>query len=185
MSDAIAARAEQHREYLRLLARMQLSPHLAGKIDISGVVQQTVWEATEAAQPVGEDREWLAWLRRLLANNLRDEIRKVSAARRDVRREKSLEAALDASSARVEAWLVSQQSSPSKRAIRGEELNRLAAAMSKLPEDQRLAIELHHLQGLPLKAVAEQLARSKEAVASLLYRSLKRLKKKMDPDGGE
>ncbi len=180
MSDAIAARAEQHREYLQLLARMQISPHLAGKIDISGVVQQTVWEATQAAQPDGEDREWLAWLRRLLANNLRDEIRKVFADRRDVRREKSLEVALDASSVRVEAWLVSQQSSPSKRAIRGEELNRLAAAMSKLPEDQRLAIELHHLQGLPLNTVAEQLERSKEAVASLLYRALKRLKKQLD-----
>ena len=80
MSDAKAVRAEQHREYLRLLARMQVAPHLAGKNDISGVVQQTVWDATEAAQPAGEDREWLAWLRRLLANNLRDEIRKVSAA---------------------------------------------------------------------------------------------------------
>lgn len=185
MPDSTANRAEKHRDYLRLLARMQVSPQLAGKIDISGVVQQTVWEATEAVQPSGEDREWLAWLRRLLANNLRDEIRKVSAARRDVRREKSLEAALDVSSARVEAWLVSQQSSPSKRAIRGEELNRLAAALANLAEDQRLAIELHHLEGLPLKTVSERLGRSKEAVASLLYRALKQLKKQLEPDGGD
>jgi RNA polymerase sigma-70 factor (ECF subfamily) len=185
MSDAKARRVEQHREYLQLLASMQVAPHLAGKIDLSGVVQQTVWEATQAAQPGGEDRQWLAWLRRLLANNLRDEIRKVSAARRDVRREQSLEAALDASSARVEALLVSQASSPSKHAVRGERLNRLAVAMSELPDDQRVAIELHHLQGLPLSVAADQLGRSKEAVASLLYRALKRLKKQLHADEGE
>jgi RNA polymerase sigma-70 factor (ECF subfamily) len=57
--------------------------------------------------------------------------------------------------------------------------------MSGLPDDQRVAIELHHLQGLPLSVAADQLGRSKEAVASLLYRALKRLKKQLDADEGE
>jgi RNA polymerase sigma-70 factor (ECF subfamily) len=57
--------------------------------------------------------------------------------------------------------------------------------MSELPDDQRVAIELHHLQGLPLSVAADQLGRSKEAVASLLYRALKRLKKQLDADEGE
>lgn len=181
MTDAITRRLEQHREYLRLLAGMQLSAEMALKIDISGVVQQTLWEASTAAPPDGEEQQWLAWLRRLLANNLRDEIRRAKAARRDVRREKSLEAALDASSNRIEAWLVSQRSSPSQGAIRGEELNRLAAAMANLANDQRLAIELHHFEGLPLAEVSKRLGRSTEAVASLLYRALKKLKKQLTP----
>lgn len=175
-------RAEQYRDYLRLLARLQIAPALASKIDVSGIVQQTIWEATQTPPAGMDDREWLKWLRRLLANNLRDEIRKLKAARRDVRRERSLQEALDASSTHLEGWLRSQQSTPSQRAIRAEELNRLATALSDLPDDQLHAIELHHLRGLPLQAVAEQIGRSKEAVASLLYRAMKNLKTQLAPD---
>ena len=175
-------RAEQYRDYLRLLARLQIAPALVSKIDVSGIVQQTIWEATQTPHAGLNDREWLRWLRHLLANNLRDEIRKLKAARRDFRRERSLHEALDASSAHLEIWLRSQQSTPSQKAIRAEELNRLAIALSDLPDDQLHAIELHHLQGLPLQSVAERLGRSKEAVASLLYRAMKNLKTQLAPD---
>ena len=174
---------EEHRSYLLLLARMQLAPALKAKVDLSGVVQQTLLEAGAAVPrlPISsETSEVCAWLRRLLANNLRDEIRKQTAARRDVRRETSLETALDASSARIGAFLGSQHSSPSQRAVRGEELARLANALAALPDDQRQAIEAHHLQGRPLAEVAEELGRTKEAVAALLYRALKRLREQLD-----
>ena len=171
------------REYLLLLARMQLSSNLAGKVDLSGVVQQTLWEAVETSPP--DDGERLLWLRRLLTNNLRDEIRKVTAQRRDVRRETSLELTMDLSSSRVESFLEHQSPSPSQKVIRADELTRLALALSELAEDQRTAIELHHLQGLPLAEVAQQIGRTKEAAASLLYRAIKRLRQSLDIERGE
>lgn len=169
--------AERYRDYLHLLARMQVAPALVGKIDLSGIVQQTLWEAARGDSTGKSDAELLPWLRQILANNLRDEFRRWSAMRRDVRREQSLEAALEQSSAKLAEWVGSQQSSPSQRAARNEDLTRLAAALATLPEDQRIAVELHHLQGLSLSQVAAQLGRSSEAVASLLYRALQRLKK--------
>jgi RNA polymerase sigma-70 factor, ECF subfamily len=169
---------ERHREYLHLLARLHLDARLRGKIDLSGVVQQTLLEAHQARQRGGAERDLppTVWLRRILANNLTDEVRKATASVRDVERERSL----DASSARIAQWLHADQSSPSERAEREEELSRLAAALSQLPEDQRTAVELHHLQGLPLADVAAQLDRTKGATAALLFRGLKKLRQRLE-----
>jgi RNA polymerase sigma-70 factor (ECF subfamily) len=169
---------ERYRDYLHLLARLRLDPRLRGKVDLSGVVQQTLLEAYQAwpQSPAAGLEPPTAWLRRILANNLTDEARKLTAAVRNVERERSLEQALDASSARIGAWLAAEQSSPSQRAIREEEMSQLAAALAQLPDDQRTAVELHHLQGLPLAEVAAQLDRTKGATAALLFRGLKKLR---------
>jgi RNA polymerase sigma-70 factor (ECF subfamily) len=52
----------------------------------------------------------------------------------------------------------------------------LAEALLQLAEDQRRAIELHHLQGLSLANAGERLGRSREAVAGLVFRGLKNLR---------
>ena len=99
--------------------------------------------------------EEAAWLRSILGNQLVDDLRKTQQQKRDVSLEISLEADLDASSSRLEAWLSDAGSSPSQRAERHEELLLLADALMELPEDQRLAVELHHLNGLSVNDVAE------------------------------
>lgn len=169
---------ERYRDYLALLARMQVDPRLQGKIDVSGVVQQTLLEAHQALpqfQQEGGDRR-AAWLRRILANNLADEVRKLHTGKRDLGRERSLEAALDASSSRIEAWLIAEQSSPSQQAERNEQLAQLAEALAKLPDAQREALVLHHWHDWTLTQVAEQMGRTPAAVAGLLKRGLQQLR---------
>jgi RNA polymerase sigma-70 factor (ECF subfamily) len=175
---------ERYRDYLLLLARLHVDARLCGKIDLSGVVQQTLLEAHQARHDGKADpAPATAWLRRVLANNLTDEVRKLTAAVRDVERERSLDQALDASSARIAAWLQADQSSPSCHAQREEELARLAAALARLPDDQRTAVELHHLQGQPLAVVAAELGRGKGATAALLFRALKKLRQLLSEGG--
>ena len=175
--EALADRLERFRAYLQLLARLHLDPRLKGKVDLSGVVQQTLWEGHRAlGSSPGGDAQLAALLRRLLANNLADEVRKCYADKRDVNRERSLDAALEASSARLEAFLTADQSSPDERAERNEELLRLAAALDRLPEAQRQAVELHYLRGWRLEEIAGHLGRGKSAVAGLLHRALDNLR---------
>jgi RNA polymerase sigma-70 factor (ECF subfamily) len=169
---------EHFREYLSLLARLQLHPRLQGKVDLSGIVQQTLLEAHLAMstfQHLNEDQQ-SAWLRTALANNLTDEVRKLGTAMRDLKRERSLEAALEESSARLEGWLAADQSSPSQQAIRNERLLHLAHALAQLPEDQRRAVELHHLRGYPVAEVSREMDRSPGATGALLARGLKKLR---------
>jgi RNA polymerase sigma-70 factor, ECF subfamily len=168
---------DNFREYLRLLARLQLSARLAGKIDLSGVVQQTLLEAYQAREdfPSGGARQ-AAWLRRALANNLTDEIRRLESRGKERVQEQSLEQALEASSARMEAWLAREESTPGRGAVHGEQLSRLAEALLGLSDDQRVAVELHHLQGLSLADVGQRLGRSREAIAGLVFRGLKNLR---------
>jgi RNA polymerase sigma-70 factor (ECF subfamily) len=169
---------EQFRDYLNLLARMQLEPALRGKVDLSGVVQQTLLEAHQAWEQFRElnEAQRTAWLRKALAHNLADEIRGVRRQKHDARRERSLEAAVEESAARLEASLAGEQTSPSGQAVRKEEALRLAQALAQLPEAQREVVVLHHLQKQPLSAVAAHLGRSKLAVGGLLHRGLKKLR---------
>lgn len=169
---------ERFRSYLHLLARMQMEPRFQGKLDLSGVVQQTLWEAyQDRGRFQGQsEAQQAAWLRTILANNLTDEVRKLGAGARDVMRERSLEAALEDSSSRIEAWLAAEQTPPSQRAMRNERSFRLAEALGELAEDQRRAVELHHLHGYSLAEVADHMKRTKASVASLLFRGLEKLR---------
>ena len=170
------------REYLSLLARLHLDPQLQGKLDLSGVVQQTLLEAHQAWRQLGgrSAAEQAGWLRRALANNLADEVRKLRAAKRNVGRERSLQEALEQSSARLEAWLAAEGTGPSRQVARHEQALRLAEALTRLPDSQRQAVELRHLKGLSLAETAAVLRCSRAAVVGLLSRGVKRLRELLD-----
>jgi RNA polymerase sigma-70 factor (ECF subfamily) len=174
-----AADWERFRGFLALLVRVRSEPHWQGKIDLSGVVQQTLLEAFQAGDQLAgaNDHQKAGWLKKVLANNLNDEIRKLTTARRDARRERSLEAALDESVSQMEQLLPpAGQPTPSQEAVRGERLLQLTQALSALPEMQRRVIEMHHLRGQPLADVAAALDLTRPAVAGLLHRGLKKLR---------
>lgn len=172
---------EGFRDYLLVMARMHVKPPLLGKVDPSGVVQQTLLDAHQASDRLRTDNvhELTGWLRKTLAANLADAVRWYFAAKRDARRERSLQDALCDCSAPLDGWVAAEQSSPSGRLMREEELLRVGRVLQQLPEDQRIVLELHYLEGQSLKELSERLGVSSQAVAGLLYRGMKKLRARL------
>lgn len=170
---------ERYRKYLDLLARLQVDRRLQGKVDLSGIVQQTLLEAYRMLPrfQAKTQQDMAAWLRQILAHNLADEVRKLRTAKRDARRERSLEAALEESSARLGMWLAAEQSTPSQQAQRAEQALRVADALASLPDAQREALELQHWHGWSVAQIAEHMGKSRSAVAGLIKRGLEQLRR--------
>jgi RNA polymerase sigma-70 factor (ECF subfamily) len=173
----------QLRPLLRVEARMlHLDPRLRRRFDYSDLVHETVLRAQQA---LGDFRgtsqeEMLRWLRKILLNQLRDQVRREHTQKHDVAREQSLNAAAADSSVRLELFLAAASASPSQKLERQQFVLRLAsaldAALEQLPEAQRDAIVLNKLQGLPIKEIARRLERTVKAVRLLLYHGLRRLR---------
>ena len=165
---------ESLRPYLCVLARMHLDRRLWAKLDPEDLVQATFQEALEHwDQFLGNGHlELKGWLRQMLLHNLWDALRHFQQQKCDV----GLERSLDHSSSRLMQSLAAEQSTPSQRAVKNEQLQRLAEALLLLTADQQEAVILHHLHAMKLAEVAAQLARSMEATAGLVHRGLKKLK---------
>lgn len=172
---------ERYRNYLRLLARVQVGARPAGKLDASDLVQQTLLEAYQRREQFrgGSDGERAAWLRTILARNVADAMRAQGRQKRDASRERSLEHELAQSSVRLGEWLAADGPTPSEHAQRHEQAVHLADALSRLPVDQREALVLHYWQGFSLAEVSARLERTTGSVAGLLKRGLKNLREQL------
>ena len=172
---------EPFRKYLHLLAELHLDRRLRGKLDASDVVQQTMLRAYSALVDVRDARPevLVAWLRKILARTLADAVKHHERDKRDVGLERSLEAELDRSASGFAAWLAADQTSPSGRAERNEELLRMVEALAELPEAMREVVVLKHCQGWTLPQIAERTGRTVPSVASLLRRGLGELRQRM------
>jgi RNA polymerase sigma-70 factor (ECF subfamily) len=176
---ALGQLLELYRSYLTLLARLQITRRLQGKVDAADLVQETFLKAhRHFAQFRGlTEGELVSWLRQILASTLANLVRHYySAQRRDVRLERELADDLNQSSRVLDRGLLAKQSSPSQRAARREQAVLLADALGHLPEDYREVVILRQLQGFSFPEVARSMNRSVDSVKKLWARALAQLR---------
>jgi RNA polymerase sigma-70 factor (ECF subfamily) len=183
MAEDPAGVLEPFRKYLTVLAGLHLDRRLRGKLDASDVVQQTMLRAYSALGGLRqrEPEVLAAWLRSVLASTLADAVKHFERDKRDVGLERSLHDDLDRSASGLASWLAADQTSPSGRAERNEELLRLVGALADLPELMREVVVLKHCQGWTLRQISDRTGRSVPAVASLLRRGLAELRDRLRP----
>jgi RNA polymerase sigma-70 factor (ECF subfamily) len=173
---------ETYRAYLDLLARVELGRRLRTKVDTSDIVQETFLEAHRNFGTFrgGQEREFVAWLRGILAAKIANLVRHyVGTQGRDVRREQGLQITLDHSSQALDRGLFALQSTPSQQVARREQGVLLAEGLARLPEEYREVLVLRHLEELTFPEVAQRMDRSIDSVQKLWVRGLARLRQLM------
>ena len=165
------------RSYLGFVARSQVETWLQAKVDASDVVQQTMLEAHRDFEKFQgrSEKEWLAWLKRILHHNAADFVRQYrGTAKRQARREVSFRDA-DDSLARGAPEPAAPDRTPSQEFLLLDNELRVSAALAELPEDYQEVVVLRNLQRLPFNEVAERMGRSRPAVQMLWMRAIRKL----------
>lgn len=177
-SNALGMLLDGYRNYLRLLARMQLSRMLQVRISPSDLAQESILTARTAFGGFrgSTEPQLLGWLRKILATELIDATRFHSAKRRDIGQEQRLDDAIEQSSVDMGLVVTAPISSPSQAAIRRERSILLAEALDRLPADYSEVIVQKHLESRSFPEIAERMDRSVASVKSIWTRAMTKLR---------
>jgi RNA polymerase sigma-70 factor (ECF subfamily) len=179
--NALGDLTQLYRNYLQILARVQIDRHLRRRLSPSDLVQETLVKACRNFQQFQgkSEKELLAWLRTILINALRSAVEhEFKAGKRNLRREVSLHDALaDLANSvnQLDQALVCQGPSPSNQAARRELAAVMADQIAALPADYRDVLVLRNLEGIAFDEIAQRMNRSVGAVRVLWLRALRRL----------
>jgi RNA polymerase sigma-70 factor (ECF subfamily) len=179
--EALGRMLEACRGYLQRIAGEELDPGLQAKGSASDLVQETLLEACrDFAQFRGESgQQLLAWLRRLLLNNLSNFTRRYrDTAKRHARAEVPLDPG--DSSTNWAATLSAGDSTPSAQAVAGEQAQALQRALQRLPDDYRQVLLLRYQSELPFEEVGRVMGRSANAAEKLWLRAIERLRHELE-----
>jgi len=179
--EALGLLLDAHRTALHRRAEVRLQGRLAVRVDASDIIQQAFLEAYRSfPQFAGQDeRELVVWLQSILDHNVANAVRDHTLLqKRTVRRERSMDDSQGGGTP-LKQDLDAGFSTPSQKAMRGEEAERLTQALAALPEDQREAVRLRHLEGWPLADIARHMDRTPAATAGLIKRGMQALRRQL------
>jgi RNA polymerase sigma-70 factor (ECF subfamily) len=148
-SDSLGRLLETCRNYLLLVAQQEMHPDLHAKIGASDLVQDTFLEAQRdfGLFDGQTEAELLAWLRRILLNNLANVARQY---RNTDKRRLDREVPLDGESGDGRLLnLADAGDSPSADASAREQAERIRRALDQLPEHYRQVIQWRNYDRLP------------------------------------
>jgi RNA polymerase sigma-70 factor (ECF subfamily) len=180
-AEVLGRALESCRDYLLLIASRGVDAELNAKGGASDLVQETLLGAyRDFARFHGQSREeLLAWLCKILQNNLAVFRRRYRGARkRLVSREVSIGATSDGGACER---LPSDTQTPSAHAARREQATALTAALERIPGDYRRVVVWYQYERLTFEEIGRRLDRTAEAARKLWSRALVRLTEELGP----
>ncbi|HJZ54467.1 MAG TPA: sigma-70 family RNA polymerase sigma factor [Gemmataceae bacterium] len=176
--EALGEALEACRLYLLGVADRELDPALKPKGGASDLVQETFLEAQRDFAGFGGDSEaeLLAWLRRLLLNNLANFARHY---RQTDKRRLDREVGLDPGGASGCPGVADDTPSPSGRLMADERAEEVRRAVERLPEEYRRVLTLRYQEDRPFEEIGKLMGRTSNAVRKLWARAVERLEQEL------
>lgn len=180
--EALGEILESCRNYLLLIAEKELGPGLRAKGGASDLVQETFLDAQRDFDHFHGtcEEELLAWLRRLLANNLTNFARRFrGTGKRQIGREVPLDVGT-ATQPRGERF-PGPTPTPGDQLIAQEQAQAVWQALDRLPPDYREVLLLRCRDGHSFDEIGRRTNRSRNAAQKLWARALERLHLDLEP----
>lgn len=173
---ALAEFVEANRSALIAFIRSRTGAHLAKKVEPDDILQEASMEGLRSLEKTPlENWDPLHWLFQICERKIIDAHRRYFESQK---RAASREAELPEGSAAgigLANLLAASMTTPSEAFSRDQRQLRVLAALDTLPEEQREALRLRYLVGLPSKEIAQKLGKTDGAVRVMLSRSLAKL----------
>ena len=170
--DALSRALEQYRRRLSVLVHFKLSPRAREFSDVEDVVQEVYLRAFRDLgrfqyQSPGSFLRWLSAIAdHVIVDRVRYRGRERRAGDEVPFRSASNPLGPEAADTRTPSRLFAQQ----------EGMDRLLARLDALPDAYRDAIVMAKIEGLSTAEMAERMGKSREAVALLVFRAVKRFR---------
>jgi RNA polymerase sigma-70 factor (ECF subfamily) len=167
-----------HFDALHRHVSARISPDVQALIRSEDVIQQTF---VRAAQAIGSfvprhDAALGGWLTTIADNLVRDAQKRRGRERRLAMTEPAENGGESGYRPAGLDQLAGMETSPSRRAQRGEAARHLQAALGALPDDQREVLRRRYLLEQSLDQIAEATGRTQDAVRGLCFRARKNLR---------
>lgn len=159
------------------IVRMRMGRELRSKQESMDIVQDAFISALRSLDNFTYQNEgdFLRWLSKIVENRIRDNIGKLHANKRDVRKEIPLNNTSATQDTFAGTFEPIDNTTPSLILSNGEGLNKLEKAIGELKPEYREVIILTKIEGLSHKEVGEKLDKSPDAVRMLLARAMSAL----------
>ncbi|NOZ40727.1 MAG: sigma-70 family RNA polymerase sigma factor [Planctomycetes bacterium] len=172
---ALVTFLQTNEQPLLAFIRSRIGTQLKRKIEPEDILQDA---SMEAVRVLGQTdlSSWdpLHWMFQLCERKIIDAHRRHFASqKRDASREAALPAGSEA--AGLANLLAASMTTPSQAFSRDQRQLRTMAALETLPDDQREALRLRYLVGLPSKEIAKKFGKSDGAMRVMISRALSRL----------
>lgn len=162
-------------ERVRRIIRLRMGKELRSRLESMDMVQDVLMCAFRDFEDFSytSEGDLLRWLGKIAENRIRDNLDKLHADKRDIRKEIPLQD--DASTSRddhVRVFEPARNTTPSVILSKKEELDKLEKAIDKLKPEYREVIVMAKIDGLSYKEIGSRLGKSADAAGHLLLRAM-------------
>ena len=175
---AVADLLTQYRERLERMLDFRLNPRLRSRVDPADVLQEAY---IEIARRIGDylarpEVSFYVWARQITLQTLIGVQRRHFGQKRDAHQEVELpENSSDATSYSLAQALCAQNTTPSRAALRAEEIEQLHSALATMDQTDQEVLAMRHFEHLSNQEVAEALGLSTTAASNRYVRAMTRL----------